>query len=102
MNRNIFATLSEAIEEIEGNNYNHNQDLVLLHPSPRPPPPPTTNHPYTSDEGVGDDGIGLAGNLDLQLMLLGKLNYINMILKMRLNNKSRKKRKVTKEEGKRT
>ena len=28
MNRNILATLSEAIEEINESNYDHNQDLV--------------------------------------------------------------------------
>ena len=52
INRNIFATLSEAIEEIERSNFlicylevinNHSQDLVLL---------PPNNDPYAYDEEV--------------------------------------------------
>lgn len=49
MNRNIFVTLSEAIEEIAGKLYNHNQDLVLLHQN---------NDPHASDKEVRDDTVG--------------------------------------------
>ena len=44
MNKNICATLIKAIEEIEGVNFNHNQELLLL--------PPTID-PYASDEEIG-------------------------------------------------
>ena len=33
MNRNIFSTLDEVIEEIEGNNYRATPDMVLVSPS---------------------------------------------------------------------
>lgn len=55
MNQNICATLIKAIEEIEGINFNHNQELLLL--------PPTID-PYASDEEIGVDDTGLDENLD--------------------------------------
>ena len=57
MNRNIFSTLDEVIEEIEGNNYRATPDVVLVSPS---------NGPFVSDE-EGDDDIGLAANINLPL-----------------------------------
>ena len=64
MNRNIFDTLNEAIEDIEYSQYIGDQDLVIL---------PPDNDPYASDEEVGDDNIGLAGNLDLPADVTGGL-----------------------------
>ena len=64
MNKNICVTLSEATEEMEGSNFNHNQELLLL---------PPTNDPYASNEKNGDDDIGLAGDLDLQAEVIGKV-----------------------------
>ena len=73
INRNIFATLSEAIEEIERSNFlicylevisNHNQDLVLL---------PQNNDPYAYNEEVRDDNIGLVANLDLPANFTGEV-----------------------------
>ena len=63
-NRNIFDTLNEAIEDIEGSQYIGDQDLVIL---------PPDSDPYASDEEVGDDDIGLAGNLDLPADVTGGL-----------------------------
>ena len=93
MNRNILATLSEAVEEIEGSNYNHNHNVVLLHSSP------TTNHPYTSDEEVGDDGIGLAGTLDLQANVTGIVTLHQHDSESEDEEQVQEKRKVTKEKG---
>ena len=93
MNRNILATLSEAVEEIEGSNYNHNHNVVLLHSSP------TTNHPYTSDEEVGDDGIGLAGTLDLQANVTGIVKLHQHDSESEDEEQVQEKRKVTKEKG---
>ena len=56
MERNIFETLSEAIDEFESSAFRGYQDIVMLPPS---------NDPFTSDEEDGDDDIGLAGNLNL-------------------------------------
>ena len=53
MDRNAFDTLFDvidAIEEEEG----REQDLVLI---------PSRNDPYNSDEKIGDDVIGLVGNI---------------------------------------
>ena len=60
MERNIFETLHDAVEAVE-EGYGE-QDLVLL-------PPP--NDQYGSDEEVGDDDIGLAGNIDLPTDVTG-------------------------------
>ena len=65
MNINTFSTLSEAIEEIEGKYHNHNQDLLLI---------PPTNDPYASDRKLGDEPIGLTGNLDLPADVTGELH----------------------------
>ena len=54
MERNLFDTLAEAIEDIEDREGEH--DVVLLLPA---------NDPYASDEEVGDDDIGFDSNLDL-------------------------------------
>ena len=56
MERNIFETLSEAIDEFESSAFWGDQDIVLLPPS---------NDPFASDEEDGDDDIGLAGYLNL-------------------------------------
>ena len=64
MNRNIFVTLSEAIEEIAGKLYNHNQDLVLLHQN---------NDPHASDKEVRDDTVGQAGNLEPPADITGEV-----------------------------
>ena len=60
MERNLFDTLAGAIEDIEDREGEH--DVVLL---------PPANHPYASDEGVGDDDIGFNGNLDLPADVAG-------------------------------
>ena len=60
MKRNFFDTLAEAIEDIEDREGEH--DVVLL---------PPANDPYASDEEVGDDDIGFAGNLDLPADVAG-------------------------------
>ena len=54
MERNLFDTLAEAIEDIENREDEH--DIVLL---------PPANESYASDEAVGDDDTGFGGNLDL-------------------------------------
>ena len=64
MERNIFDTLDAAIENIVNDNYVGLQDVVLLPPS---------NDPYASDEEEGDDGIGLAGNLNLPSDVTGTI-----------------------------
>ena len=64
MNQNICATLIKAIEEIEGINFNHNQERLLL--------PPTID-PYASDEEIGDDDTGLDENLDQLAEITGKV-----------------------------
>ena len=64
MNQNICATLIKAIEEIEGINFNHNQELLLL--------PPTID-PYASDEEIGVDDTGLDENLDQLAEITGKV-----------------------------
>ena len=56
MKRSAFRTLSDAIAAFESDNHSQDQDLVLL-------PPPTDE--YASDEKVGDDNIGYAGNIEL-------------------------------------
>ena len=56
MERSPFGTLSDAIATFESDNHSQEQDLVLL-------PPPIDG--YTSDEKVGDDDIGYAGNIEL-------------------------------------
>ena len=50
MERNLFDTFGEAIEDIEDREGEH--DVVLL---------PLANYPYASDEEVGDDDIGFGG-----------------------------------------
>lgn len=64
MNQNICVTLIKAIEEIEGINFNHNQELLLL---------PQTIDPYASDEEIGDDDTGLGENLDQPAEITGKV-----------------------------
>ena len=54
MERNLFDTLEEAVENIEDREGKH--DIVLS---------PPANDPYASDEEVGDDDIAFGGNLDL-------------------------------------
>ena len=56
MGRNIFDTLDEAIEHIQGGEYSGPQDVVLV---------PPANDPYALDEEEGDDDIGLAENISL-------------------------------------
>ena len=56
MDRNIFDTLDEAIEDAEGGKYFGQEGIVLL---------PPANDPYASDEEEDDDDIGLAGNINL-------------------------------------
>ena len=56
MERTIFETLSELIDEFESSAFRGDQDIVLLPPS---------NDPFASDEKDKDDDIGLAGNLNL-------------------------------------
>ena len=68
MNRNIFSTLDEVIEEIESNNYTSTPDVVLLPPS---------NDPYASDEEEGDDDVGLAGNINLPGDVSGAIEVHN-------------------------
>ena len=68
MNRNIFSTLDEVIEEIEGKNYRANPDVVLVPPS---------NDPFASDEEEGDDDIGLTGNINLPLDVSGTIEIHN-------------------------
>ena len=65
MKRNFFDTLAEAIEDIEDREGEH--DVVLL---------PPANDPYASDEEVGDDDIGFAGNLDLPADVAGKVRTL--------------------------
>ena len=64
MNQNICVTLIKAIEEIEGINFNHNQELLLL---------PQTIDPYASDQEIGDDDTGLGENLDQLAEITGKV-----------------------------
>ena len=59
MERNLFDTLAEAIEDIEDREGEHD---VLL---------PPANDPYASDEDVGDDDVGFGGNLDLPADVAG-------------------------------
>lgn len=68
MNRNIFSTLNEAIEELDGNSFDGSQDVVLLPPS---------NDPYASDEEAGDDDIGMGGNIDLPADVAGTIELHN-------------------------
>lgn len=75
MNQNICVTLIKAIEEIEGINFNHNQELLLL---------PQTIDPYASDEEIGDDDTGLGENLDQPAEITGKLSYIKKSGEMNL------------------
>lgn len=100
INRNKFATLSEAIEEIERCNFltcylevisNHNQDLVLL---------TQNNDPYAYEE-VRDDDIGLVGNLDLPANFTGevKLHQHNSQSEDE-KKRCRKIKKVPKQSGK--
>ena len=56
MERNIFETLIEAIDEFESSAFRGNQDIVLLSPS---------NDPFAYTEEDADDDIRLAGNLYL-------------------------------------
>ena len=62
MERNIFDTIDEAIEDIEAGEYSGPQDIVLL---------PPANDFYASDEEEGDDDIGLAGNINLPFAVTG-------------------------------
>ena len=64
MERNVFETLSEAIDEFESSTFRAYQDIVMLPPS---------NDPFTSDEEDGDDDIGLAGNLNLPADVSGAI-----------------------------
>ena len=60
MERNIFETLHdevEAVEEAYGNK------TWFFYPPP--------NYQYTSDKEVGDDDIGLTGNIDLPTDVTG-------------------------------
>ena len=62
MERNIFDTIDEAIEDIEAGEYSGPQDIVLL---------PPANDLYASDEEEVDDDIGLAGNINLPFAVTG-------------------------------
>ena len=62
MERNIFETLRDTVEAAE-DGYGE-QDLVLLPPS---------NDQYASDEEVGDDDIGLTGNIELPSDVTGNV-----------------------------
>ena len=57
MERNIFETLHEAVEE-----GHKEQDLVIL---------PPTNDQCASDKEVGDGNIGLTGNINLATYVTG-------------------------------
>ena len=56
MERSAFGTLRDAISAFESDNHSQEQDLILL--------PPQTDE-YASNEEVGDDDIGYAGNIEL-------------------------------------
>ena len=56
MERSAFGTLRDAISAFESDNHSQEQHLILL--------PPQTDE-YESNEEVGDDDIGYAGNIEL-------------------------------------
>ena len=58
MERNLFDTSAEAVEDIEDREGKH----VLS---------PAANDPYASDEEVGEDDIAFGGNLDLPANVSG-------------------------------
>ena len=89
MERNLFDTLTEPIDDIEDRIGKH--DVVLL---------PPANDLYASDEEVGNDDTGFGGNLDLRANLLVllkfmELNQVTVRLMMKLMNIPKRKGKIT-------
>ena len=64
MERSAFVTLRDKTAAFQSDNHSQEQDLVLL-------PPPTDG--YASNEEVGDDDIGYAGNIELPGYVAGTI-----------------------------